>query len=421
GRGSLRRAQRTTARTRGRAAIHGQNVTSDHARRRRAAERVTAVDGQAGLRLVDSVDVTDDRTSSLVGPNAWLVDEMYEQYKADPNSVTPSWQEFFADYGNDKSAVITGRSPAPGDGAAATPSPGAAPAPPAAKAAPSPAGTTAPAAEKQPEPPGKPSRGAAARIVQNMEASLKVPTATSFREVPARLLEVNRRTINAYLQRTRGGKVSFTHLIGYAVVRAIADAMPVMNSTFATDDNGAPRVIRNPHVNLGVAVDVEKSDGSRTLLVPSIKGADTLDFQGFIDSYEELIRKVRSNKVTPDDLAGTTVSLTNPGTVGTVHSVPRLMPGQGVIIGVGTIDYPTASQAADPATLADVGVSKVVTLTSTYDHRIIQGAESGLFLKKIHELLLGEDDFYVDVFRSLGVPYEPVRWRKDVNPIDREQ
>ncbi|TML13458.1 MAG: multifunctional oxoglutarate decarboxylase/oxoglutarate dehydrogenase thiamine pyrophosphate-binding subunit/dihydrolipoyllysine-residue succinyltransferase subunit, partial [Actinobacteria bacterium] len=147
----------------------------------------------------------------------------------------------------------------------------------------------------------------------------------------------------------------------------------------------------------------------------------TLDFQGFVDAYEELIRKVRSNKITPDDMAGTTVSLTNPGTLGTVQSVPRLMPGQGVIVGVGTIDYPTAFRAADPAALADMGISKTVTLTSTYDHRIIQGAESGLFLKKVHELLLGEDDFYVDIFRSFNVPYEAVKWRKDVNPIDHEQ
>jgi multifunctional 2-oxoglutarate metabolism enzyme len=325
-----------------------------------------------------------------------LVDEMYEQYVANPNSVSPAWREFFTDY----------RPEAPG-GATHTPPPAAAaPAePPAAK----------------PAPAGTPIRGAAARIVENMEASLAVPTATSFREVPAKLLEVNREVINGYLARTRGGKVSFTHLIGYAVVRAIADTMPVMSSSFETDADGKPYVIRHEHIGLGIAVDLEKSDGSRTLMVPCIKDAETLDFAGFHAAYEDLIRKVRTNKLSPDDFSGTTVSLTNPGTLGTVQSVPRLMPGQGVIVGVGTIDHPTAYQAADPRMLADLGISKVITLTSTYDHRIIQGAESGLFLKKVHELLLGADHFYTEVFRSLGVPYEAVQWRKDVNPIDHEQ
>ena len=238
--------------------------------------------------------------------------------------------------------------------------------------------------------------------------------------MPAKLLEVNRKVINGYLGRTRGGKVSFTHLIGYAVVRAIADAMPVMNSSYAEADDGKPAVVRHEHVGLGLAVDVEKSDGSRTLLVPCIKHADTLDFRAFLAAYEDLIRKVRSNKLSPDDFAGATVTLTNPGTIGTVQSVPRLMPGQGVIVGVGAIDYPAEYQAADPRALADLGVSKVMTITSTYDHRIIQGAESGLFLKQVHELLLGEDGFYDDVFRSLGVPYEAVEWRRDVNPVDRD-
>ena len=271
------------------------------------------------------------------------------------------------------------------------------------------------------EAPGDPIRGAAARIVANMEASLGVPTATSFRSVPAKLLEVNRRVINGYLGRTRGGKVSFTHLIGFAVVRAIHDTVPVMNSSFVEDADGKPRVVRHEHVSLGIAVDMEKSDGSRTLLVPVVKDADTLDFRGFWGAYEELIRKVRSNKLSPDDFAGITVSLTNPGTIGTQQSVPRLMPGQGLIVGVGSLDYPTEWKAADPVTLADLGVSKVITISSTYDHRIIQGAESGLFLKRVEELLLGVDGFYDEVFRALGVPYEAVQWRRDVNPIDREQ
>jgi 2-oxoglutarate dehydrogenase E1 component len=249
-----------------------------------------------------------------------------------------------------------------------------------------------------------------------MEASLQVPTATSFRVIPAKLLEVNRSVINGYLGRTHGGKVSFTHLIGYAIVQALK-SVPAMNAAY-TEIDGKPAVIRQPHVGLGLAVDVEKSDGSRTLLVPSIKEADTLDFRAFHAAYEELVRKVKSNKIAPEDFAGVTATLTNPGTIGTVQSVPRLMPGQGVIVGAGAIDYPAEYQAADPRALAELGVSKTVTLTSTYDHRIIQGAESGLFLKKIHELLLGQDGFYEGVFRSLGVPYEAVQWRRDVNPVD---
>ena len=253
-----------------------------------------------------------------------------------------------------------------------------------------------------------------------MEASLAVPTATSFREVPAKLLDVNRRIINGYLGRTDGRKMSYTHLIAYAVVQAISRHMPVMNSTFVDTDNG-PRVVRHPHIGLGIAVDVEKADGSRSLLVPCLPDADTLDFPNFVELYDTMIRKVRSNDLSPDDFAGVTVSITNPGTLGTVQSVPRLMPGQGVIVGVGTIDYPTAYQAADSRTLADLGVSKVITLSSTYDHRIIQGAESGMFLGAVHELLLGKHDFYDDIFRAVGVPYEAVRWRPDILPLDRSR
>jgi multifunctional 2-oxoglutarate metabolism enzyme len=376
-------------------------------------------------------------STTALGPNAWLVDEMYEQYLDDPASVSESWREFFTDYKRDvdKQPSASNQVTAPPSSASAPPAarPTTAPAPangaqpvPAAPApatpTPAPAtpaeATSAPATE---EPPGEPLRGAAARIVQNMAASLEVPTATSFRDVPAKLLEVNRRIVNGYLSRTRGGKVSFTHIIGYAVVRAIADAMPVMRSTFTTDAEGKPRVVRHERVNLGLAIDVEKSDGRRTLLVPVIREADTLDFRGFWGSYEELIRKVRSNKVTPDDFVGANVTLTNPGTIGTVQSVPRLMPSQGVIVGVGAIDFPAEWRGADPALLAELGASKVVTVTSTYDHRIIQGAESGLFLKRVEELLLGAEGFYDDIFKSLGVPYEAVRWRRDVNPIDREQ
>ncbi len=348
--------------------------------------------------------------ANLVGTNAWLVDEMYEQFLADTTSVSESWREFFADYRPGGGTA----SPAPPSTASAAVPVVATPA-----AAPVPVATVAPAADTTP--PGEAIRGVGARIVTNMEASLSVPTATSFREVPAKLLEVNRRVINGYLGRTGRGKVSFTHLIGYAVVQAIANTTPVMNHSFIEGNDGKPYRVKPDHIGLGIAVDVEKPDGSRSLLVPCVRNADTVDFRGFLTAYEDLIRKVRNNKLAPDDFAGVTVSLTNPGTIGTVKSVPRLMPGQGLIVGVGSLDYPTAYQGADPATLADLGLSKVITISSTYDHRIIQGAESGLFLKRVHELLMGADDFYADIFRSLGVPYEAVEWRRDVNPVDREQ
>jgi 2-oxoglutarate dehydrogenase E1 component len=376
------------------------------------------VDPDTGTIGTVAENSTSDVSPSSLGPNAWLVDEMHEQYLADPTSVSESWRDFFADYKRDAEpqaaavqAAVTEAPPAP-----AAPAANGSTAP--ASAAPGPA--PAPAASVG-EPAGVPIRGAGARIVANMEASLTVPTATSFRQVPAKLLEVNRRVINGYLGRTRGGKISFTHIIGFAVVRAIHDTVPVMNASYVEDADGKPRVVRHEHLGLGIAVDLEKSDGSRTLLVPVVKEADTLNFRGFWGAYEELIRKVRSNKLSPDDFSGATVSLTNPGTIGTFQSVPRLMPGQGLIVGVGSLDYPPEWKGADPVTLADLGVSKVITISSTYDHRIIQGAESGLFLKRVEELLLGADGFYDEVFRALEVPYEAVQWRRDVNPIDREQ
>ena len=348
-----------------------------------------------------------------LGPNAWLVDEMYEQYVHDAQSVSPTWQDFFADY-------RPLGAPAP-----ATPSttvPVVAPAPSAPPAAAAPAVTTSAATSSGAAlVKGEPIKGIGARIVSNMQASLAVPTATSYREVPAKLLEVNRSVINGYLGRTRGGKVSFTHLIGYAVVRAIADSVPVMNNSFFEGPDGEPRIVRNEHVGLGLAIDLQKKDGSRSLIVPAIKAADAMTFAEFVATYDDLVRKATNNKLTVDDFAGVTVTLTNPGTIGTERSVPRLMPGQGVIVGVGSLDYPTAYAAADPRTIADLGISKVITISSTYDHRIIQGAESGIFLKKVADLLLGEDHFYENVFSSIGVPYTAVHWRRDVNPVDREE
>ncbi|MGI8794421.1 MAG: multifunctional oxoglutarate decarboxylase/oxoglutarate dehydrogenase thiamine pyrophosphate-binding subunit/dihydrolipoyllysine-residue succinyltransferase subunit [Acidimicrobiales bacterium] len=370
------------------------------------------------------------------GPNSWLVDEMYDQYREDPSSVSESWREFFADYRQDESgptpsAQANGASAAPDQQAPTPAQPAPAQASPQAKAEPAAAAPAAqPKAPTTPTPAAKPAaptddpqpeiiRGAGARIVSNMEASLSVPTATSVRPVPAKLLEVNRRIANNHLGRTRGGKLSFTHMLGWAIVKGL-EAVPAMKNTYQEVD-GKPHIIKRDRVGLGLAVDVEKSDGSRTLLVPVIKDVDTLDFQGYWNAYEEIIRKVKTNKISPDDFAGGTVTLTNPGTIGTFSSVPRLMPGQAAIIGVGALDYPPEYAGADPQKLAEIGVSKILTLTSTYDHRIIQGAESGLFLKKVHDLLTGADEFYDDIFRSLGVPYEAVAWRRDVNPVDAER
>ncbi|MEO8322800.1 MAG: 2-oxo acid dehydrogenase subunit E2, partial [Actinomycetota bacterium] len=297
----------------------------------------------------------------LFGPNIWLVDEMYRQYQDNPKSVGESWQEFFEDYRPSTQPS--------GNGHAATPE--------------RPRGALEPAAET-PEPLSEPNagagvpddaealRGIAAKIAENMEASLAVPTATSVRRMPAKLLEENRRIINRYLANTRGGKVSFTHIIGWAILKGI-EARPDMKAAYAAID-GRPHVIRRKHVNFGLAVDMERRDG-RVLVVPNIKNAHELDFAGFFTAYEDLIRKVRANKLEPDDFAGTTITLTNPGTVGTSMSVPRLMEDQGLIVGVGAVGYPTEYEGSDPGTLAQLGVSKIISMTSTYDHRVIQGAE----------------------------------------------
>jgi 2-oxoglutarate decarboxylase len=376
-----------------------------------------------------------ESADSSFGANSWLVEEMYEQFKSDPDAVGEAWKEFFADYRSVTESITPHIAPQldPPDDSAAAPAAPALEPPPDPAATPSSATATsattppapapsATAAEAQPaDEPGAPIRGAGAVIAANMERSLTVPTATSFRIVPARLLEVNRNVINGYRARSGQGKVSFTHLIGYAVVRAIADAVPAMNNGFLLGADGKPRLVKNEHVNMGLAVDVDKGDGTRTLVVPVLRDADALDFAGFLVAYEEIIRKVRNNKLAVVDFQGASVTLTNPGTIGTVQSVPRLMPGQGVIVGVGTIDYPAEFEGADRTNLSSLGISKVVTITSTYDHRIIQGAESGLFLKRVHELLLGEHGFYDDIFHALGMPYEAVKWRPDINPIDREE
>jgi 2-oxoglutarate decarboxylase len=347
---------------------------------------------------------------SQFGPNVWLVDELYRRYLADPGSVSDAWREFFEDYrprGGDERADPVAEPATSARGPRVVPEVAATQPPPDVS-------TPEPAAGMEPDE-SRPLVGAAAVIARRMEESLAVPTATSVRTVPARLLELNRRLINRHLGQVQGGRVSFTHLIGFAIVKAV-NAFPGMNRSYAVVD-GTPVAVQHRHVNLGLAVDVER-DGSRSLLVPTIKAADGLDFTQFHGTYEELIRKVHADELSPDDFTGTTITITNPGTIGTNQSVPRLMAGQAAIIGVGVIAHPPEYQGADPATLAELGVSKVVTLTSTYDHRVIQGAESGDFLGRVHELLIGEHNFYGDVFRSLQLPHRPIHWTIDTRPVE---
>jgi 2-oxoglutarate decarboxylase len=385
------------------------------------------------------VSTQQDKSLASFGTNEWLVEEMYQRYLTDPASVDPAWHDFFADYKPAQdSAKPVASAPAATQAAAAapakasvtepgltSPAPGkpTAPGTPGASSAAASAG--APAAPAKQAPAAKPApggprtakntvlRGVSAKIVENMDASLSVPTATSVRAVPAKLLNDNRIVINNHLARGRGGKVSFTHLIGYALIRALNEH-PEMNNSFSVID-GKPNMVAPAHVNLGIAIDLSKPDGSRQLVVPSIKGCEQMDFRQFWQGYEDIVRRARRNELTMEDHTGATISLTNPGGIGTVHSQPRLMTGQSAIIGVGAMEYPAPFQGMSEQQLAEMAVSKIITLTSTYDHRVIQGAQSGEFLKVMHELLLGEHGFYDEIFTALRIPYEPVRWVRDVS------
>ena len=333
------------------------------------------------------------------GANASYVEGLLARFQADPKSVDESWQDYFAE-------LLNGGSPE-------------AEAKPTATVSPAPVTPAAPAAQPKatPIPPGaeaRPLTGASKKIVENMEQSLTVPTATSFRNIPVKLLEENRKILNDRLQASGRGKGSFTHLIAWAIVQA-AKIYPALNNGFGVV-NGAPSRIENHSINLGIAIDVEKKDGSRNLLVPNIKGCESMNFAEFFAAYNEQVKKARDGKLEIADFQGTTISITNPGTIGTVASNPRLMSGQSAIIATGAIEYPAEYQAMTAGALSQLGISKTITLTITYDHRVIQGAESGLFLKHIHELLIGQHDFYVNIFDDLAINYPPLRWAEDYNP-----
>ena len=259
-----------------------------------------------------------------------------------------------------------------------------------------------------------PLTGVAGKIVKNMVESLSVPTATSTRELPVKVLEENRHSINRHQLGQYLPKVSFTHLIGWAMVQSVV-RVPAMAAQFVAEDGKSFRRM-GKSLNIGIAVDLPGKDGRRSLVVPNIKDCQALDFAGFFAGFNEQIRKSREGRLAPDDFRGTTCTLTNPGTIGTVSSLPRLMAGQSFIMATGAITLPGAFQGAAAETVTELGVSKVMTLTSTYDHRVIQGAESGQFLDWMHRLLIGEENFYEDIYRSMKVPYRPVHTSVDRRP-----
>ena len=341
-----------------------------------------------------ATDTRDNRLTEKIldeyGVNADYVLELFGRYRSDPNLVPSDWREYFEE--------LTG---------APAPSP---------IVSPSPTGEGERAQASRGEVAGEvqPIRGAALQIAQNMKASLEVPTATSQRIVSIKLLEENRRLINDSRSGNDQGKISFTHLIAWAVVRALSD-FPRLNDGFR-ESGGQPERVSRDRIVFGIAVDVQRRDGSRSLLVPNVKNAGAMTFPGFLAASEDVIGRARTGRLTLEDFAGTTVSLTNPGPMGTTASVARLMPGQGLIVATGAIDYPAGFGALAPAAISRIGVSKVMTLSCTYDHRIIQGAESGAFLGRVDELLHGGEGFYESVFSDLEIPYRPMRWAVDNNP-----
>jgi multifunctional 2-oxoglutarate metabolism enzyme len=329
-----------------------------------------------------------------MGINSWLQDELYQQYQHDRGAVDESWKQLFEQ-------VSPREAPAPA---------GILPLSPVRSAAPerAPASSNGDGALQ-------PLRGTPARIAENMAASVSIPLATSQRTIAVKVMDENRRIINQHRTLIGKSKVSFTHLIGWAAVKALEE-IPVLNHAYAEKD-GQPYRLVHPQINLGIAVDVAGRDGARSLFVPNIKNAGSLNFAEYVTAFDDLVARARTAKLTTDDFLGTTISLTNPGTVGTMSSNPRLLVGQGAIIAAGAIDYPAAFHGAAEETRALLGLSKVMVLSCTYDHRIIQGAESGMFLGKVQALLDGNDGFYEEVFDHLHLPHQPVRWVKDRQPL----
>ena len=327
--------------------------------------------------------------------NSWLEDELYHQYLYDRQTVDSGWKQVF-----DADTERLHPDGVPGYDTNED-------APRELRALPAPA-AGGPAVALGQDDQALPLRGPALKIAENMAASLTVPTATSLRVLPVKVLDENRRAINAHRSQQGQSKLSYTHLVAWAIVRAL-EKVPALNDAFSSDGHESLRIHRG-HVNIGLAVDVAGKDGARSLKVPSLKKAEAMSFAEFLAAYDDIVTRARGNKLTVADFEGTTISLTNPGTVGTIGSVPRLMPGQGAIIATGAIDYPPEYRGIAEDARLSMGLSKVMTVTCTYDHRVIQGAESGMFLARMQALLEGEDAFYDKIYADLGIPLKPIRW-----------
>lgn len=344
---------------------------------------------------------------SVFGPNSALVEELYNQYLDDPELVPDHWRTYFDDLQDQPAESVNGSRSADTESVTKAPpeKPKTEP-----KADPKKDGKK-PAAKLPEGAEAERIKGVAAKIAENMDESLTVPTATSLRVLPVKMLAEDRAIINRHLLQRGEPKATFTHFIAWAVIQALKE-FPSINNYYATQDD-TPQRIRPGQINLGIAVDLEGKDGSRNLVVPNIKKVDQMNFHEFLHAFAELIGKARNGKLELSDFQNTTISLTNPGTIGTVSSVPRLMKSQGAIIATGAIDYPAEFQSMSQEVLNQLGISKVMTITCTYDHRIIQGAESGMFLQKIHHLLNGSDNFYDTIFSDLDIPYDPLPFSED--------
>ncbi len=363
------------------------------------------------------------------GPNAALVEELYDQYLENPEAVPEYWRSYFEKMGN-------GKSESGPDATESTPDDR--PSVKTKQKADKSTDTTGPKSRKETSRTEKeadrtkksreserekaeesldlqydykPLKGVSSKISDNMEDSLEIPTATSLRTIPVKMLMEDRRVINMYLEKRLQPKATLTHFIAWAIIKALRD-YPQINHHFDKKNGKAVRVIPGT-VNLGIAIDLANKDGSRNLVVPNIKGVDKMNFREFLEAFHGLIDRARKNELEVEDFQGTTISITNPGTIGTVSSMPRLMKGQGAIIATGAMNYPAEFQSMSQDLLSHLGISRVMNVTCTYDHRIIQGAESGSFLARVQELLAGPTDFFESIFEELNIPYEPIPFGTD--------